>query len=475
MPAPAPYPPLAREPWLRPWGTGLARSPLAAVARLVAAHGDVVRVRTLGRTFVVVAHPDVAREVLVTQQKRFARGYAHRGLKLFLGEGLLTSEGEVHRRHRRMAQPAFHRERVAGYARAMVAAAAACDARWRARAEPGAPLDVAAEMMALTLGIAGETLFGADVGGSAGVVAQSLADALRAAPLAFLPGGKWLLRLPVPVARRFRAARGRLDAVVYGMIAERRAGAARGEPSDRGDLLSMLLAARDDGEDGGEAGRAPSGAALDDAELRDEAMTIFLAGHETTASALSWTWYLLGTNPEAQARLHAELDAVLGADGARRAPSVADLPALAYVRAVVSESMRLYPPAYAMGRICLERTTLGGYAIEPGWGVITSPWLAHRDERWWPEATRFRPERWLESADAAAEGASPRPRFAYFPFGGGSRICIGEQFAWTEAILVLATLASRWSVALPPGPAPEPRGAVTLRPVGGVRAVLTAR
>ena len=474
-----PQPPIARARWPGAWGLALARDPLGTVRALHAAHGDVVRIRALGRTFVVVAHPDVAREVLVTQQKRFVRGYAHRGLKLLLGDGLLTSEGELHRRHRRMAQPAFHRERVAGYARAMVRAAEACDARWRARADGGAPLDIAGEMMALTLGIAGETLFGANVGALAGEVAEALADALRAAPLAFLPFGALALRLPIPLAQRFREARTRLDRVVFGIIGERRAAAARGEPADRGDLLSMLLAARDDGTDPATEGSAPGagtgistvdGDGLNDDELRDEVMTIFLAGHETTASALSWTWYLLGQHPAAESQLHAELDRVLGSGAGRRPPSVDDLPALPYTRAVIAESMRLFPPAYAIGRMCVERTTLGGYAIEPGWGVLTSPWLAHHDGRWWPDAERFHPGRWL---DAAANAA--RPRFAYFPFGGGTRICIGEQFAWIETTLVLATLASRWTARVAPGTVVRPRGAVTLRPAGGIAATVHPR
>ena len=489
----APHPPLARAPWPGAWGIALARDPLGTVRALHAAHGDVVRIRALGRTFVVVAHPDVAREVLVTQQKRFTRGFAHRGLKLFLGEGLLTSEGELHRRHRRMAQPAFHRERVAGYARTMVGAAVAWDARWRGRSDPDAPLDVAAEMMALTLGIAGETLFGVDVGGIAGEVADALADALKGAPLAFVPFGGWLLRLPIPPARRFRQARARLDRVVFGMIAERRAAAARGEPSDRGDLLSMLLAARDDEGVTDAAATVSAGAsgapnagpaerddaqhddtrrdgALRDDELRDEAMTIFLAGHETTASALTWTWSLLARHPEVTARLQGELDAVLGTGGTRRMPGVDDVAALPYTRAVIAESMRLYPPAYAIGRLCVERTTLGGYTVEPGWGVLTSPWLAHHDPRWWPEADRFHPDRWLDPSQSAE-----RPRFAYFPFGGGTRICIGEQFAWTEAILVLATLASRWTVRLVSDAPPRPHGAITLRPIGGLPGTVHAR
>ena len=378
-----------------------------------------------------------------------------------------------------MAQPAFHRERVAGYARTMIAAAEAWDQRWRERPVPEAPVDLAAEMMALTLSIAGETLFGADVGANAGIVAESLADALRAAPLAFLPFGKLALRLPFPLATRFRQARTRLDAIVYGMIAERRAeaAAADGARAGRDDLLAMLLDARDEISDeertaaGEQVGIDASSAsrALSDLELRDEAMTIFLAGHETTAAALSWTWYLLGQHPAVERRLHEELDGRFGGGRDRRVPMADDAFALPYARAVLAESMRLYPPAYAVGRMCIEPTVLGGYAIQPRWGVLVSPWLAHHDARWWPEPEAFRPERWLEPAPPE------RPRFAYFPFGGGSRICIGEQFAWTEATLVLATLASRWAVRLVPGADPRPRGAVTLRPAGGVAATLHAR
>jgi cytochrome P450 len=208
---------------------------------------------------------------------------------------------------------------------------------------------------------------------------------------------------------------------------------------------------------------------MTDAQLRDEVMTLFLAGHETTASALTFTWYLLARTPDVATRLRAELDAVLGVGAARRAPTVDDVARLPYTRAVVAESMRIYPPAYAVGRICAERTEIRGHVIEPEWGVITSPWLAHHDPRWWPEPEAFRPERWLEPADPE------RPKLAYFPFGGGSRICIGEQFAWTEAILVLATLVSRWDAAVVPGRPMVPRGAITLRPLGGIAMTLTPR
>lgn len=492
-----PPPPRLRARWPGAFAAAIVRSPLGFVQQAAAAAeragADLVRVRAAGRTIVVVAHPDLAREVLVTQQRRFGRGYAHRGLRLFLGDGLLTSEDPLHRRQRRLVQPAFHRERIAGYARAMSAAAERWHARWARLAAAGAggaeggagpgevALDVAAEMNALTLGIAGETLFGARVEGAAADIAGAVTAALGVAPLAFLPFGRLALASPLPAARRFRDARARVDRVVLGMIADRRRARAAGADAEPDDLLAMLLDATDPEE---------GGAAMDDAQLRDEVVTLFLAGHETTASALAWTWHLLAGHPAAQARLHAELDAVLSAPNAAvpnaqqpnglapdepgphgrapRTPTFDDLPRLPYARMVVSEAMRLFPPAYAIGRLCLEPTTVGGCRIERGWGVLTSPWLAHHDARVWPEPERFLPERW--AADDAA-----RPRAAYFPFGGGSRLCIGEQFAWTEMTLVLAALARRWAVRPVPGHVVRARGAVTLRPANGVRVVLTPR
>jgi cytochrome P450 len=465
-----PHPVLRRARWPGANLLALAGGPLDTIRELAdfarARGTEVARFRAAGRTFVVVVHPDLAREVLVTQQKRFVRGYAHRGLRLLLGDGLLTSEGEFHRRQRRLAQPAFHRERIAGYARAMTAAAARWDARWaerdaaaRAGGAEAAAVDLFAEMTALTLGIAGETLFGARVDDAAGAVAAAMTDVLRAAPLAFLPLGPQALRLPLPVARRFRQAQARLDGIVYSIIAERRQRRAAGAPPGD-DLLEMLLEATDPEES--------AGAPMSDGQLRDEVMTLFLAGHETTAAMLTWTWVLLAAHPEAAARLHAEVDAVLGTGDAARLPTMDDLPRLSYARMVLTEAMRLRPPAYAVGRICTERTTLGGVELEPGWGVITSPWICHHDPRWWPEPEAFRPERW------AVEDPE-RPRMAYFPFGAGTRICIGEQFAWTEATLVLATLARRWAPAVT---APERvglRGAITLRPAGAVDARLLRR
>jgi cytochrome P450 len=303
------------------------------------------------------------------------------------------------------------------------------------------------EMMALTLGIVAKTLFDADVAGEAKEIGASLTTVVSFFPRFTLPFAELLHRLPLPSNRRFEQARTRLDATVYRMIAERRR---CGE--DRGDLLSMLLSARDEEGDG---------TGMSDLQLRDELMTLFLAGHETTANALTWTFYLLAQNPEQEARLYAELDEVLGAEP----PSPEDAVRLPFVERVFAESMRLYPPAWGIGRRTLEEVILGGYAIPEGSHVATSPWVTHRDPRFWPDPLRFDPDRFLPEAKAA------RPKFAYFPFGGGARVCIGESFAWMEGILIVAALAQRWRFRLAPGPAVAPQPLITLRPRHGIRMV----
>jgi cytochrome P450 len=253
--------------------------------------------------------------------------------------------------------------------------------------------------------------------------------------------------------RRFNRARARLDGVVYRIIDERRRG---GE--DRGDLLSMLLLAED--EEGDRQG-------MSNEQVRDEAMTLFLAGHETTANLLAWTWYLLARNPEAERRLHAEIDAVLE-DG--RAPTVDDLPRLRYAEMVVSEVMRLYPPAWAVGRRAVADHEAGGYHVPAGSLILVSQYVAHRDPRFWPDPERFDPERWTP------EARGQRPQFAYFPFGGGPRRCVGEAFAWMEATLILATLAARGRMRLAPGRTAETSPRITLRPGrGGVPVILERR
>ena len=436
----------AREvPGPRPfWPVGhvyqFSRDPLAFLARLAREYGDVSRFHSGPQSVFFLSHPDYIRDLLVTHHARFKKGRALQRAKRLLGEGLLTSEGEFHRRQRRLAQPAFHRQRVAAYGRVMVEYAAKTSARWR----DGQALDIADEMTRLTLAVVGKTLFDADVESDADEVGAALTDVMNLFGYLMLPYSELLEKLPLPPRRRFERARARLDAVIYRIIAERRR-----ERRDRGDLLSTLLHAVD--EEGDRTG-------MTDEQLRDEVMTIFLAGHETTANALTWAWYMLARNPEAEARLHAELDAVLGPG---REPTPEDVPALAYTEMVVAETMRLYPPAWALGRLSLEEHEVGGYRIPRGSLVLVSQYVTHRDPRFFPDPERFDPGRWTPEAKAA------RPQFAYFPFGGGPRRCVGEGFAWTEAVLILTTLARRWRLRLLPGRAVETQPRITLRPGRG--------
>lgn len=443
----APLPPGPRT--RVPGGDLLAfrRDPLGMLERLAREHGDVAGMRFGPRRVTLLGDPELVREVLVTRHREFIKSYALQRARVLLGEGLLTSEEPLHLRQRRLAQPAFHRERIAAYAADMTTYAARMAEEWR----HGEERDVAREMNRLTLAIAGKTLFGAEVEGEAEEIARALTDALGLYKRLTNPLGPLLDRLPTPGTLRMRRARARLDATVYRIIAERRRG---GE--DRGDLLSMLLLAQDTEGDGG---------GMSDLQLRDEALTIFLAGHETTANALAWTWHLLARSPEAEAALHAELDRALGG----RLPVVDDLPALPWTRAVLAESMRVFPPAYVVGRQPLHDTEIGGYRVERGSIVLMSPWVIQRDPRWWPDPLRFDPARWTPQMEAEL------PKFAYFPFGGGPRKCIGEGFAWTEGILLLATLAQRWRVRPVPGHPVETEPMITLRPKHGIRARLERR
>jgi cytochrome P450 len=386
-------------------------------------------------------------EVLVTESHKFVKGRGLQLAKRLLGEGLLTSEGEFHKRQRRLAQPAFHRQRIASYGRTMVEYAARTGGRWR----DGTVLDIAAEMSRLTLVIVGKTLFDADVDSEAGEIGEALTESIRVWRLSTIPFGELLEKLPLPSTRRFQAARARLDATIYRFIEEHRSAGI-----DRGDLLSMLLLSMDAEGDGG---------SMTDGQLRDEAMTIFLAGHETTANALAWTWYLLSQNPEAEAHVHAELGAVLSG----KSPSVEDLPKLTYTEMVLAESMRLYPPAWIIGRKALEDVEVNSYLIPAGSLVLMSQYVMHRDPRYYPDPNRFEPLRWSAEAKAA------RPKFSYFPFGGGPRVCLGESFAWMEGVLVIATLAQRWRMQLVPGHPVEPQPLITLRPKFGMRMFLQRR
>ncbi|OFW22529.1 MAG: cytochrome P450 [Acidobacteria bacterium RIFCSPLOWO2_02_FULL_65_29] len=420
---------------------GPGRDPLSFFGNLARTYGDLAHVHMAGEHVYLVNDPRAIRDILVTDQRLFMKGRGLDRAKRLLGEGLLTSEGAVHVRQRRLMQPAFHRDRIASYASVMTEFSDRVRRGWT----DGGTIDAAQDMARLTLGVVGKTLFDADVESQAKEVGKALAATMESFWMLMLPFPDLLERLPIPALRRSRAARETLDRIIYAMIAERRT-----SPSDRGDLLSMLLMAQDE-----EAG----GQGMSDLEVRDEAMTIFLAGHETTANALAWTWYLLSQTPEVEAALHEEIDRVLGG----RLPTVADIPALPFVEKVVTESMRLYPPAWIIGRRALEDYEVGEYLIPARSIVVMSPYLVHRDARYFPDPERFWPDRWT------AEFKARLQPFAYFPFGGGARRCIGESFAWMELVLVVSTIAQRWRLRLVPGRSVVPQPVVTLRVKGGLR------
>ncbi|HEX8503199.1 MAG TPA: cytochrome P450 [Pyrinomonadaceae bacterium] len=420
---------------------------LGFVERCAREFGDVVRVRFLYVPALFVFHPDHAEYVLASGSKNFIKAESLRSpffLRL-VGNGLVTSEGDFWRRQRRLAQPAFHRDRVESYAETMVEFSSQALEGWR----DGQTLDAHEEMMMLTQRVVARTLFSADVSRESREIGEALTNIVR--PFASQATLKWILdnRLPTPAHLRFNRDVRRIDGFVYRLIGERRAS---GE--DTGDLLSMLLRAQDE-----------DGSGMTDRQLRDEVMTIFLAGHETTALALTWAFYLLAQNPEAEERLAAELSEVLGG----RAPKVGDLPRLRYAEWVVKEAMRLYPPAWGVGREAVRDCEVGGYRVPAGTQVFAFPWVNHRDPRWFADPLAFRPERWGE------EAISKLPKYAYFPFGGGPRLCIGSYFATMEAVLVLSTIARRFRLRLVPGQRVELLPAVALRPKGGVMMRLESR
>lgn len=443
------YPPGPSSLW--PGGQLLAfrRDPLRLLLKVAGEYGDIAHLRIGPQHVYLLNHPDYIKDVLVTRHENFLKGRGLQRAKRLLGEGLLTSEKEFHRRQRRLAQPAFHKQRIAAYGAVMVDYAERMQReRWR----DAQVIDAWREMMRLTLAIVGKTLFDADVEREAEDVGEALTAAIEVFSAFTLPFAQLLERLPFPAKRRFKQARARLDAVIYRIIEERRQSGA-----DRGDLLSMLLIAQD--EEGDKAG-------MTDEQLRDEAMTIFLAGHETTANALTWTWYLLSQHPEAEAALHKEVDAAIASN---QLLTIEDLPRLRYAEMILTEAMRLYPPAWTLGRRAIEDYEVGGYCIPGGSLVLLSQYAMHHDARYYPEPFRFDPERWTPEAREA------RPAYAYFPFGGGARRCIGEGFAWMEGVLLLATIARRWRLRLVPGHRVATRALITLRPKHGMMMTLEAR
>jgi len=433
--------PAKRLPWKRsrlPFvgdALDMAREPLEFLTRLAREKGDVAYFSLLGQDVYLLSHPDAIEEALKGGGDDLRKDDFTRGLSVGVGQGLLTSEGEFWRRQRKLAQPAFHHHRVRAYAEVMVQHAA----RTAASFAGGETRDIHADMMRLTLDIVAETLFGANVGRAAHQISEAL-DVMMERFQGF--SSMIPIWMPTPGSVRARRALKKLDDVVYGIIADRRK-----NPSDRGDLLSMLLAATT--EEGG---------GMSDRQLRDEIVTLLLAGHETTALTLTYTLHLLARHPDVQQALTAEIDAVLG----QRAATFADLPNLPLADAVVRESMRLYPPAWAIGRGAIRACKIAGVDCKPGTQLWMAQWVVHRDARWFPEPEAFRPERWRE------EAAKKLPKFAYFPFGGGPRVCIGNAFAMMEAVLLLVTLAQQVRLSAVDVRPIEFSPSVTLRPRGAV-------
>jgi len=423
------------------------RNPIDFLLRMAREYGDIVAFKLGAQQVVLLSHPDYVKAVLTTDHRNFVKGRGLQWAKRLLGEGLLTSEGEFHRRQRRIAQPAFHRQRIATYGNVMTDYTIRMRAQWT----EGKPLDLHGEMMRLTMAIAAKTLFDADVEAEAGEIGEALSTSVEFFNRFTLPFADLMAQLPIPSTIRFRKAKRRLDETIYRMIAERRA-----SQEDRGDLLSMLLHAKDEEEGTG---------GMTDQQLRDEAMTIFLAGHETTANALTWTGYLLAQHPEIEAKLHAQIDAVLG----ERSPTVEDLPKLDYVEKVLAESMRLYPPAWLVGYRAIDDYEIDKYKLPGGTIFLMSQYVIHHDPRWFPDPSRFDPERWAPAAKLA------RPKFSYFPFGGGPRVCIGEPFAWMEATLILAALYQQWTLRLVPGYPVVLQPLITLRPKHGMQMIAERR
>jgi cytochrome P450 len=431
---------------LKRWSLGPLNNgdPLKYFTGLMREYGDLVSLRVLNFRILLLNHPDHIEDVLVNHPRKFIKGRVLQANKRVFGRGLLTSEGDFWLRQRRLAQPAFHRARIAGYALTMVEYTERLLDEW----QDGEQHDIHKEMMRLTLQIVGKTLFDADVERDAQEVGKSLELLLELGAnfrrTIFIPN--WL---PTPTNLRQERAIRQIEKVLYRIIAEKRASG-----RDSGDLLSMLLTAQDE-----------DGSRMTDQQLRDEAITLFLAGHETTANTLSWTWWLLTQNPAVEAKFHAELRTVL----AGRAPSLDDLPKLVYTNHIITESMRLYPPAWGTARTAIEEHEIAGYAVPKGSGVSFAQWTVHRDARWYDAPDEFRPERW------EGDLLKRNPKFAYFPFGGGPRQCIGNTFALMETALTLATIAQQYRFRLVQGHPVVPLASITLRPRYGIRVVMEAR
>ncbi len=420
-------------------------NPILLFQHLVQEYGDIVHYKIAWNHIVFLNHPDYIREILVVQNDNFIKERTVQRSKMLLGEGMITAEGAQHRAQRQAAQPAFHRQRIPEYATTMVRESVRMRDRWR----DGEKRDIAIDMMHLTLNIVAETLFATDLRDEV----DELADAINRIMglynfLVMLPAAELLVHVRPPGLAAFVRARKRIDAVVYRMIEAHRRSEHNG-----GSLLDLMLAASPD--------RSPES----EQSLRDQVITIFLAGYETVANTLSWTWYLLSQNLDSERRFHDEIDRVLQG----RQPTFDDVPRLRFVEMVLSESMRLYPPAWAMGRCARHDFQIGDFFLPAKTTVLMSQFVLHRDARFFPDPLRFDPERFTPEAKAR------RTKFTYVPFGAGTRQCIGESFALMEGVLLLATIAQKWKLKLVPGHRVEPEPLITLRPKYGMRMEVEAR
>jgi cytochrome P450 len=443
--APAParrLPPTPRGRFLVENARELVEDPASFLSKCAREYGNIVRLRLIDGQAYLLNHPDAIKEVLVTKSQDFIKVVSPRNLiRVLAGNGLLSSEGEFWLRQRRLMQPAFHRSRVVNYGDIMIDYTDRMLSTW----QDGETRDIHEEMMGLTLAIVIKALFDAD----AATEAREIAEALAAASQHSFTWGL----IPTGTDESGEASRARaieqVDRLVYSIIRQRRA-----SNQDRGDLLSMLLHAQD-----------IDNSHMTDQQLRDEIVTLFLAGHETTATCLSWTWYLLSQYPEVEAKLLAEIHKVLG----NRAPTVDDIPDLHYTELVVHESMRLYPPVWFMSRNAVRDTEIMGYHVPAGTIMLISQWVTHRDPRYFDNADACIPERW------DSDLSKRLPRFAYFPFGGGARLCIGQPFAMIEVVLLLARIAQQFRLTMVPGHPIKMLPLIALRPKYGLKMRLSKR
>jgi cytochrome P450 len=443
--------------------------PINTLSNIAREYGDISYFK-LGREHVyLINNPDYIEKVLIYDHRNFKKGKRLQTAKAVLGEGLVTSEGDLHNRQRRLIQPIFHPKQIMSYSNTMTDYATCMSDRWK----DGDIVDISEEMMRLTLGIICKSVLNYDIESEAREVGKALTTVRKYSKRLQSPIGHVLDKVPVlPAVRGAREAKKELDSLVYQLIADRRRSEEQSSSNNNndkkdGDLLSRLMEAQDSDNPNNNNQEKMS-----DKQVRDEVMTIFIAGHETTANALAWTFYLLSQNQDVKTKLHDEINSVLGDSGnniGNRIPTAYDIPKLQYTEKVLRESMRLYPPVWTIGRRVENEYSVGEYTIPAGSSILMSQYVMHHNPKYYEEPERFNPDRWTE------EFKSHLPRFSYFPFGGGIRGCIGEPFAWIEGILIIATIAQKWTMRMLSSQRIKLDPAITLRPRYGMRMNLIQR